>query len=116
MTAINIASRLAEVKAASPAPKPIPASDLAWEQIDVETMPETIKSAFLTLLKAQEAERVARKAITEELISILDLPPHLTVRVAAKWGKLSVAIDKTKRSTGKAALSLSDLVARANKL
>lgn len=113
---MSIAAKLATIKATETTKPTIPTGDLNWEQMDVETLPDTIKVQFYSLLKAQEDERNARKAITESLLSVLDLPPHLTVRVAAKWGKLSVAIDKAKRpSSGKPALSLADLVARAEK-
>lgn len=113
---LNIASRLAAVAASERPERPAPRDELAWETMDVDTLPKAIQDQFIALLKAQEAERVARKAISEALVSVLDLPSTLTVRVAAKWGKLSVAIDSARKpSTGKAAMSMAQLVELANR-
>jgi len=110
--ALNITSRLQSVSAAKPGK-----DDLAWETMDVTTLSKPMQEMFNQLLRAQEAERASRKALSEAIAAVLELPPHLTVRIGAKWGKLSVAIDKAQRQgTAKPAMSLSDLVAKANRI
>lgn len=110
-TAINIASRLAS------APAPKANEDLNWETMDVSTLSAPMQELFNQLTRAQEAERNARKALAKAIGEVLELPSHLTVRIGAKWGKLSVAIDKAQRTTSsKPALSMADLVAKANRI
>lgn len=112
MSVSNIASRLATA-----APSSKPKDELAWETMDVETLSKPMQEMFNQLLRAQEAQRNARKALSDAIGAVLELPPHLTVRIGAKWSKLSVAIDKTQRTTSaKPAMSLSDLVAKANRI
>ena len=94
-------------------------SDLVWETMDVSTLSKDMQAMFAQLLRAQEAERNARKALTDAITTTLELPPHLGVRIGAKWGKLSVAIapiTSLSTSTAKPAMSLSDLVAKANRI
>lgn len=95
---------------------PLPTSDLAWETMDVSTLSKPMQELFHQLMRAQEAERTTRKALSDAIGAVLELPPHLTVRIGCKWGKLSVAIDKAQRATSaKPAMSLADLVAKANR-
>ena len=93
-------------------------SDLVWETMDVSTLSPAMQQMFAQLLRAQEAERNARKSLTEAIEHVLELPPHLGCRIGAKWGKLSVAIApkaSLSTSTAKPAMSLADLVAKANR-
>ena len=111
-----IPSIMAKLQASAPASAK-PKDDLNWETMDVTTLDKPMQEAFAQLLRAQEAERASRKALVELINAKLDLPAHLTVRIGAKWGKLSVAIDKAQRATasGKAAMSMSDLIAKAER-
>lgn len=102
-------SILAKLQSAAPA-KPVKSSDLAWETMDISTLPDDMQSMFRDLLAIQEAERQARKALSDAISDKLDLPPHLTVRIACKWGKLSVAIDKAPSNGGSS--TLADLAKR----
>jgi len=107
---MSIASKLATVT-------PIKANDdLAWETMDVSTLSPEMQQLFNQLTRAQEVERVTRKALSDCIAKVLELPPHLTVRVGCKWGKLSVAIDKAQRPSGKPAMSLADLVKKADRI
>ena len=111
-----IPSIMAKLQASAPA-TPKARDDLNWETMDVTTLDKPMQDAFAQLLRAQEAERASRKALVELINAKLDLPAHLTVRIGAKWGKLSVAIDKAQRAStaGKAAMSMSDLIAKAER-
>jgi hypothetical protein len=96
---------------------PIKSDELAWETMDVTSLSKPMQEMFNQLMRAQEAERTSRKALSDAIGAVLELPPHLTVRIGCKWGRLSVAIDKAQRSTSaKPAMSLSDLVAKANRI
>jgi len=104
----------AKKAAAAPAPEPVKAKgrdDLVWDTMDATTLGPEMTALFQTILQAQEAERKAKKALSDALGELLDLPPHLMVRVGTKWSRLSVAIDKREASGG---ISLSALVAKAN--
>jgi len=119
----SLASALAAAAAKSasaPAPEPVtkrarPVDDLAWETMDVADLPATMQERIRTVLAIQEAERNERKAIGDELASLLDLPSHLTIRIGFKWGKFSVAI-APREPTKSGALTLAGLVAKVNAL
>lgn len=97
-------------KPASATPNP---SAVDWQSLDVETLSSDLQSLYFAYRKAQDHANTQRKAFELAMNTKLELPAHLTLAFGYKFAKLSVAIVPAKRpSTGRAALSLSALMAR----
>ena len=89
------------------------APDTDWQSLDVDTLSNDIQALYFTYRKAQEHASTQRKAFEAAMSAKIELPTHLSLAFGYKFGKLSVAIVPVKRpSTGKAALSLLDLMKR----
>lgn len=94
---MNTIASLAAAKAAQrqPASSPAKPADpaLAWERLDVTTLPDDIRELFYAIGKAESAFKAA-------FTDLLDLPDHLTVRFGFKYGNCSVALAPKTQAKG----------------
>jgi hypothetical protein len=94
-------------------PTPAKAPDTDWQSLDVDTLDSTLQTAYFNYRKAQDHANTQRKAFETLMSAKVELPTHLSLAFGYKFGKLSVAIVPVKRpSSGRAALSLTDLMRR----
>jgi hypothetical protein len=105
---------LAAFQSAKPAPKAEPATE--WQSLDINTLSPDLQSAYFTYRKALDLANQHRKAFEAAMSDKVELPSHLMLAFGYKFGKLSIAIVKAERPTSaKPALSLADLIARADR-
>lgn len=96
-------------------PSKAPAVDpkLDWQKLDIATLSPDLQEAYQTMAHAQAKANTARKAFEAAMNDKIELPAHLSLAFTYRFG-LAIAI-APKRKPAKPALSLSDLVARANR-
>jgi hypothetical protein len=112
---VNLAAFKSPAKSPSPPKSASPDIDLDWQRVDLETLSPDLLDAYTTYRAALAKANTARKLFEDAMCSKLDLPSHLTLAFGYKFGNLSVAIAPAKRkSSARPALSLGDLIARAD--
>ena len=96
-------------------PKSEPSPDKPdWASLEVNTLSPDLQEAYYAYRKAQDAANKLRLAFESRMTDKVELPDHLRLAFAYKFGKVSVAIVKAERPR-KAGLSLEDLLRRADK-
>lgn len=83
---------------------------LAWATLDVTSLPanlqKTVAEAIAAQTKAAEARETLRKALEKRLIETKRLDPSLSLAVAFKWGKVSIAkVEREEAKPSKPSLS-----------
>jgi len=98
--------------------KPAPANETKadWQSLDITTLSADLQSAYHDYRTAQDIANKRRKTFEDAMSAKLELPAHLALAFGYKFGRLSVAIVPASRpSSAKPAMSLTDLVKRADR-
>lgn len=111
MTTINLAAFQKPKAVTADAPR------ADWQSLDVATLSPDLQSEYFAYRKAIDSANAARKRFEAAMADKLDLPAHLALAFGYKFGKLSVALVPAERpkSTARAALSLEQLIAKADR-
>lgn len=112
MTSINT-GRILQSLASAPAPKPAPAKEADWVNIDTASLAPHIQQALEAYRKAQALASEARKSFEDAMTLAIDPLDGERVIFGYRFGKLSLAIvPADKPRTAKGAIDLAAFKAR----
>jgi hypothetical protein len=86
-------------------------STASWNEVNTNTLPEGVKTAYCDYVDAQEKANAVRKAFEDKFTALFNTPKGKRILVGYRFGKLSVAIVEDTRKSA-SAIDLSALLKR----